>query len=106
MEKKVKNPKSSIKSVDSVQEYLINGKELVQLFQKMTVARKDVFLSTSSSTKSNKAIHLWAIIHRIHPSLRLKKKYKVTKNTSKFPSFSVLLQPSKPTHVLAHKTKS
>ena len=44
MEKKFENPKSSIKSVDSVQEYLINGKELVQFFQKMTVARENVFL--------------------------------------------------------------
>ena len=101
MEKKVESPKSSIKSVDSVQENLINGKELVQLFQKMTVAREKVSLSTSSSTKSTKAI-----IHRIHPSSRLKKKNKVTKKTSKIPSSSVLLRPSKLTHVVAHKTES
>merc|ERR1712086_1132105 len=79
MEKKVESPKSSIKSVDSVQENLINGKELSQLFQKMTVAREKVSLSTSSSTKSSTK----AIIHRIHPSSRLKKKYKVTNKTSK-----------------------
>lgn len=100
MEKKVESPKSSIKSVDSVQENLINGKELSQLFQKMTVARKKVSLSTNS-TKSTKAI-----IHKIHPSSRLKKKYKVTKKTSKVPSSSVLLRPSKLTHVVAHKTES
>ena len=102
MEKKVESPKSSIKSVDSVQENPINGKELVQLFQKMTVAREKVSLSTSSSTKSTKAI-----IHRIHPYSRIKnKKYKVTKRTSKVPSSSILLQPSKLNHVLAHKTES
>jgi len=101
MEKKVESPKSSIKSVDSVQENLINGKELVQLFQKMTVAREKVSVSTSSSTKSTKAI-----IHRIQPSSRLKKRYKVTKKTSKVPSSSILLRPSKLTHVVAHKTES
>merc|ERR1712172_413216 len=87
--------KSSIKSVDSVQENLINGKEFVQLFQKMTVTREKVPLSTNSSTKSSTK----AIIHRIHPSSRLKKK-------SKVPSSSVLLRPSKLTHVVAQKTES
>jgi len=102
MEKKVESPKSSIKSVDSVQENLINGKEFVQLFQKMTVTREKVPLSTNSSTKSSTK----AIIHRIHPSSRLKKKCKVTKKTSKVPSSSVLLRPSKLTHVVAQKTES
>lgn len=102
MEKKVESPKSSIKSVDSVQENLINGKEFVQLFQKMTVTREKVPLSTNSSTKSSTK----AIIHRIHPSSRLKKKCKVTNKTSKVPSSSVLLRPSKLTHVVAHKTES
>jgi len=103
MEKKVENPKSSIKDAvviddGTVQENLINGKELVQLFQKMTVARdQKVPVSTSNTSKTEAK----SIIHRIHPSSRLKKKSKVNKKTRK-----IQLRPSKLTQVIAVKTDS
>jgi len=101
MEKKVENPKSSIKDAvvtddGTVQENLINGKELVQLFQKMTVARDlKVPVSTSNTSKPETK----SIIHRIHPSSRLKKKGKINKKNHK-----INLRPSKLTQVIAVKT--
>jgi len=103
MEKKVENPKSSIKDAvviddGTVQENLINGKELVQLFQKMNVARdQKVPVSTSNTSKTETK----PMIHRIHPSSRLKKKGKVNKKTRK-----IQLRPSKLTQVIAVKTES
>ena len=103
MEKKVENPKSSIKDAvviddGTVQENLINGKELVQLFQKMTVARdQKVPVSTSKTSKPEAK----SMIHRIHPSSRLKKKSQVNKKTRK-----IQLRPSKLTQVIAVKTDS
>merc|ERR1712001_326082 len=95
MEKKVENPKSSLKAVNSVQENLINGKELVQLFQKMTVAREKM---SSNSTKTAKPM-----MHRIHPPSRLKKKSKISKKP-KQKSSSVQLRPSKLTQVVKNSS--
>ena len=95
MEKKVENPKSSLKAVNSVQENLINGKELVQLFQKMTVAREKM---SSNSTKTAKPI-----MHRVRPSSRLKKKSKISKK-QKQKSSSVHLRPSKLSQVVKNSS--
>merc|ERR1712228_745552 len=93
MEKKVENPESSNKDAvvineGTAQENLINGKELVQLFQKVPVS--------SSNTSKTEAK---SIIHRIHPSSRLKKKGKVNKKTRK-----IHLRPSKLTQAISGKT--
>merc|ERR1739844_861429 len=93
MEKKVENPKSSSKAVNSVQENLINGKELVQLFQKMTVAREKM---SSNSTKTAKPI-----MHRVRPSSRLKKKSKISQKPK---SSSVHLRPSKLSQVVKNSS--
>jgi len=101
MEKKVENPKSTVNSVDSVQENLGNGKELIQLFQKMNVARDKEPVATRSSTKLSKPT-----IHRIHPSSKLKKKTRVTKKTRQIANASIQLRPSKLTHVVAVKAET
>ena len=64
----------------------------------MTVARdQKVPVSTSNTSKTEAK----SIIHRIHPSSRLKKKSKVNKKTRK-----IQLRPSKLTQVIAVKTDS
>merc|ERR1711997_1050195 len=104
MEKKVENPKSSIKDAvviddGTIQENLINGKELVQLFQKMNVTRDQKVPVSNSNTSKTEAK---SIIHRIHPSSRLKKKGKVNKKTRK-----IHLRPSKLTQAISgNKTDS
>merc|ERR1712083_452639 len=105
MEKKVENPESSNKDAvvineGTAQENLINGKELVQLFQKMNVTRDQKVPVSSSNTSKTEAK---SIIHRIHPSSRLKKKAgKVNKKTRK-----IHLRPSKLTQAISgNKTDS
>merc|ERR1712223_372767 len=103
MEKKVENPESSNKDAvvideGTAQENLINGKELVQLFQKMNVTRDQKVPVSNSNTSKTEAK---SIIHRIHPSSRLKKKGKVNKKTRK-----IHLRPSKLTQAISGKTDS